>query len=394
MAAGQEDAPPGSPEYAANGVSTYPDQQHNDDETLDEPLGGHPSGGGEPPSYQSPQLQLPFQRSTSALQAQDNLNLHALAEPFSPFSPPTPSSDVGSIYTTHAGGLATSPGAKGQPERTSQHSSRFHTPGGSSEEGSPTHPRNLNFAIPEQDANAAANTAGDDDDRSSLAEGDEQDAAEDPGLDAAAASISPEVGLVRGSPRVAPVFSTSSQAMSSPSLKTPPKTPPHGKKPITPRSSAAATEAHAFGGVELTSVRIVDPGSSDRLDRLTSSPAAAKGSPNSKPSQLLGNPDGAARSSSSASLPSSAWGDDWAKFHAVMTKNVILKTRGWMAACTVLELIVPLVFIALMCLPRALISDTTRGAVFHRPHPLPSLAWAGVGAAPNGGAHLLVETCG
>jgi hypothetical protein len=70
-----------------------------------------------------------------------------------------------------------------------------------------------------------------------------------------------------------------------------------------------------------------------------------------------------------------------AKFRAVMTKNFILKTRGAMLCCSVLEVLVPIAFIALMCLPRLLISDEHFGVTLHRPVPLSSLSWWGGGQA-------------
>ena len=71
----------------------------------------------------------------------------------------------------------------------------------------------------------------------------------------------------------------------------------------------------------------------------------------------------------------SGGGGELAKFLAVMKKNFILKTRGAMLACSVLEMLVPIAFIALMCLPRLLISDEHFGVTLHRPVPLSALSW-------------------
>ena len=48
---------------------------------------------------------------------------------------------------------------------------------------------------------------------------------------------------------------------------------------------------------------------------------------------------------------------EYAKFRAVLRKNFVLKTRGSQLWCTILEVLVPVAFIALMCLPRLFIAD-------------------------------------
>jgi hypothetical protein len=53
-----------------------------------------------------------------------------------------------------------------------------------------------------------------------------------------------------------------------------------------------------------------------------------------------------------------------------------------------MEVLVPLAFIGLMCLPRLLISDEQFGLSLHRPAPLSSFSWSG--RAPADGAYELV----
>jgi hypothetical protein len=65
-------------------------------------------------------------------------------------------------------------------------------------------------------------------------------------------------------------------------------------------------------------------------------------------------------------------------------KNLTLKLRGAARFCAALEVLVPVAFVALLCLPRALIADERRGVTLHRPVPLRSLTWSG--RLPRGGA--------
>jgi hypothetical protein len=42
----------------------------------------------------------------------------------------------------------------------------------------------------------------------------------------------------------------------------------------------------------------------------------------------------------------------WRTWSAMQSKNVKLKTRGLMCCCTVVEVVMPVCFFALMCLPK------------------------------------------
>ena len=76
---------------------------------------------------------------------------------------------------------------------------------------------------------------------------------------------------------------------------------------------------------------------------------------------------------------------EYAKFRAVLRKNFTLKTRGSQLWCTILEVLVPVAFIALMCLPRLFISDESVEMTLHRPAPIQSITWSGrVPGGPTG----------
>ena len=88
--------------------------------------------------------------------------------------------------------------------------------------------------------------------------------------------------------------------------------------------------------------------------------------------------------------PTRAVSPEWTKFRAVVAKNWTLRTRGAALGCSLLELVVPLAFIALMCLPRLLIADEDRAATVHRPARLDALSWSGRLPADGSGAYELV----
>lgn len=83
---------------------------------------------------------------------------------------------------------------------------------------------------------------------------------------------------------------------------------------------------------------------------------------------------------------------DTAKFYAVVRKNALLKGRGLICVCSALELLVPLVFVALLCLPRALIDDDVYSARFYAPSPITDLAWSQ--QAPGDGSYRIVYSPG
>jgi hypothetical protein len=77
--------------------------------------------------------------------------------------------------------------------------------------------------------------------------------------------------------------------------------------------------------------------------RTVSTPAAA----------ILGHPSGvspqpAGPSATSMTMKRSAW-RTWS---AMQSKNFKLKTRGLLCCCTVVEVVMPVFFFALMCLPK------------------------------------------
>lgn len=52
-----------------------------------------------------------------------------------------------------------------------------------------------------------------------------------------------------------------------------------------------------------------------------------------------------------------------AQFKALLHKNFRLKTRGLLFWCTLVEIIVPVVFVAILSLPRVLLSPEVRAGV-------------------------------
>jgi len=53
-----------------------------------------------------------------------------------------------------------------------------------------------------------------------------------------------------------------------------------------------------------------------------------------------------------------------------MTKNYLLKTKGVLLCCTICEIVVPVIFLALMCLPKALVKDSRQNDELSRPYSL------------------------
>lgn len=49
---------------------------------------------------------------------------------------------------------------------------------------------------------------------------------------------------------------------------------------------------------------------------------------------------------------------DQAQFKALLRKNFTVKTRGVMKWCTLIEVIIPAVFVAVLSMPRAILTDT------------------------------------
>lgn len=59
-----------------------------------------------------------------------------------------------------------------------------------------------------------------------------------------------------------------------------------------------------------------------------------------------------------------------AQFRALIRKNYVLKTKGVLRCCTLCEILVPVIFLALMCLPRALVPDSRTNDELSRPYSL------------------------
>lgn len=65
-----------------------------------------------------------------------------------------------------------------------------------------------------------------------------------------------------------------------------------------------------------------------------------------------------------------------------MRKNFTLKTRGILCCCTGVEIILPCFFLALLCLPKALVDDSRNNDVFAKPYQL-STRWDNTDCAPG-----------
>ena len=106
--------------------------------------------------------------------------------------------------------------------------------------------------------------------------------------------------------------------------------------------------------------------------------------------------------------PATAAVSEAAVFWAMQRKNWTLKTRGLIKCCSgecppalpsamhlltlrsphpVAEILVPLIFLGLLCLPRYLIADVSNPATLYSPRPLSDLSWSG--HPPTGGAYKL-----
>lgn len=58
------------------------------------------------------------------------------------------------------------------------------------------------------------------------------------------------------------------------------------------------------------------------------------------------------------------------QFAALVRKNFTLKTRGVLCCCTGVEIVLPCVFLALLCLPKLLVEDSRNNDVFAKPYQL------------------------
>ena len=57
-----------------------------------------------------------------------------------------------------------------------------------------------------------------------------------------------------------------------------------------------------------------------------------------------------------------------AQFFALVRKNFTLKTRGILCCCTGVEIILPVFFLAVLCLPKALVKDSVNNDVVTKPY--------------------------
>ena len=51
-----------------------------------------------------------------------------------------------------------------------------------------------------------------------------------------------------------------------------------------------------------------------------------------------------------------------------MKKNYLLKTKGVLRCCTLCEIIVPVIFLGLMCLPKLFVEDSRSNDELTRPY--------------------------
>ena len=68
------------------------------------------------------------------------------------------------------------------------------------------------------------------------------------------------------------------------------------------------------------------------------------------------------------------------QFAALVRKNFTLKTRGILCCCTGVEIVLPCFFLALLCLPKALVEDSRNNDVFAKPYQL-ATSWDDVECA-------------
>ena len=120
------------------------------------------------------------------------------------------------------------------------------------------------------------------------------------------------------------------------------------------------------------------------------------------------SPDTRPEPATPAALPAAPVVSEAAVFWAMQRKNWTLKTRGLICCCSgvfrraslcdatltprstrrpVAEILVPLIFLGLLCLPRYLIADVSNPATYYAPRPVSDLSWSG--HPPTGGAYKL-----
>ena len=61
------------------------------------------------------------------------------------------------------------------------------------------------------------------------------------------------------------------------------------------------------------------------------------------------------------------------QFAALVRKNFTLKTRGILCCCTGVEIVLPCFFLALLCLPKALVKDSRNSDAFAKPYQVSKL---------------------
>ena len=71
-----------------------------------------------------------------------------------------------------------------------------------------------------------------------------------------------------------------------------------------------------------------------------------------------------------------------------MKKNFTLKTRGILCCCTGVEIILPVFFLAVLCLPKALVEDSVNNDVVTKPYHI-ATPWGATEFTGGGGSYCV-----
>ena len=77
-----------------------------------------------------------------------------------------------------------------------------------------------------------------------------------------------------------------------------------------------------------------------------------------------------------------------AQFFALVRKNFTLKTRGILCCCTGVEIILPVFFLAVLCLPKALVKDSVNNDVVTKPYQI-ATPWGSTEYSGGRGAYCV-----
>ena len=77
-----------------------------------------------------------------------------------------------------------------------------------------------------------------------------------------------------------------------------------------------------------------------------------------------------------------------AQFFALVKKNFTLKTRGILCCCTGVEIILPVFFLAVLCLPKALVEDSVNNDVVTKPYHI-ATPWGATEFTGGGGSYCV-----